>query len=154
VDKYHHKVVRTGARGTIPYGDRFGYQPLREHLVRKLANLGIGAEPRQIVLTHGANDALDMVVRYFVPPGATVLVDEPGYYPLFGKLKLADARIIGVPRLADGPDLEALEALLLAHKPRLFCCSLPNRWRTTRPAPTLQRARRTASFNWRRSTIC
>jgi len=120
LDKYHHKVVRTGLGALFRYGDRFGYQPLREHLVRKLADLGIGAEPRQIVLTHGANDALDMVVRYFVPPGATVLVDEPGYYPLFGKLKLADARIIGVPRLADGPDLEALEALLPAHKPRLF----------------------------------
>jgi DNA-binding transcriptional MocR family regulator len=63
---------------------------------------------------------MDIVIRYFVPPGATVLVDDPGYYPLFGKLKLASARIVGVPRLIDGPDLEALEQLLIVHKPRLF----------------------------------
>jgi DNA-binding transcriptional MocR family regulator len=120
LDKYHHKVVRTGLGALFRYGSRFGYMPLREHLVRKLADFGIGVEPRQIVLTHGANEAMDIVIRYFVPPGATVLVDDPGYYPLFGKLKLASARIVGVPRLADGPDLEALEQLLVTLKPRLF----------------------------------
>ncbi|BDB28344.1 PLP-dependent aminotransferase family protein [Cupriavidus sp. P-10] len=120
LDKYHHKVVRTGLGSLFRYGHRFGYEPLRTHLVRKLADIGVGADPRQIVLTHGANDALDLVIRYFVPAGAPVLVDDPGYYPLFGKLKLANARIIGVPRLADGPDLEALERLLLTERPRLF----------------------------------
>lgn len=120
LDKYHHKVVRTGLGALFRYGSRHGYEPLRLHLVRKLADFGIGAEPRQIVLTHGANEAMDMVIRYFVPPGAAVLVDDPGYYPLFGKLKLAGAHIVGVPRLADGPDLEALEQQLIAHRPRLF----------------------------------
>ncbi|MES2946159.1 MAG: PLP-dependent aminotransferase family protein [Pseudomonadota bacterium] len=120
LDKFHHKVVRTGLGALFRYGSRFGYEPLRHHLVRKLADLGIGAEARQIVLTHGANEAMDIVIRYFVPPGGTVLTDDPGYYPLFGKLKLASARIIGVPRLADGPDLEALEQLLITHRPRLF----------------------------------
>jgi len=120
LDKYHHKVVRTGLGSLFRYGSRFGYAPLRQHLVRKLADVGIHAEPRQIVMTDGANHAMDILVRYFVPPGATVLVDDPGYYPLFGKLKLAGARIVGVPRLADGPDLEALEQLLLTLKPRLF----------------------------------
>lgn len=120
LDKYHHKVVRTGLGTLFRYGSRFGYAPLRDHLVRKLADLGIGADARQIVLTHGANDALDLVIRYFLPAGATVLVDDPGYYPLFGKLKLAGVRIVGVPRLADGPDLDALEQCLIRERPRLF----------------------------------
>jgi DNA-binding transcriptional MocR family regulator len=120
LDKYHQKVVRTGVGSLFRYGSRFGYAPLREHLVRKLSDFGIGVEPRQIVLTHGANDAMDLVIRYFVPPGGTVLVDDPGYYPLFGKLKLAGARVLGVPRLADGPDLDFLEQLLAAERPRLF----------------------------------
>lgn len=120
LDKYQQKVVRTGLGALFRYGSRFGYAPLRDHLVRKLADFGIGAEPRQIVLTHGANEAMDIVIRYFVPPGGKVLVDDPGYYPLFGKLKLASAEVFGVPRLADGPDLEALEQLLITQRPRLF----------------------------------
>ena len=120
LDKFHHKVVRTGLGSLFRYGNRFGYEPLRQHLVRKLADFGIATEPRQIVLTHGANHAMDILIRYFVPPGGVVLVDDPGYYPLFGKLKLAGAVVVGVPRLADGPDLEALEQLLAVHRPRLF----------------------------------
>jgi DNA-binding transcriptional MocR family regulator len=120
LDKFHHKVVRTGLGALFRYGSRFGYEPLRQRLVRRLADFGIGAEPRQIVLTHGANEAMDIVIRYFLPPGGTVLVDDPGYYPLFGKLKLAGARIVGVPRDIDGPNLEALERLLTLHRPRLF----------------------------------
>ena len=120
LDKFHHKVVRTGLGSLFRYGNRFGYEPLRQHLVRKLADFGINTEPRQIVLTHGANHAMDILIRYFVPPGGVVLVDDPGYYPLFGKLKLAGAVVVGVPRLADGPDLEALEQLLAVHRPRLF----------------------------------
>jgi DNA-binding transcriptional MocR family regulator len=120
LDKFHHKVVRTGLGSLFRYGHRFGYEPLRVHLVRKLGDFGIGTEPRQIVLTHGANHAMDILIRYFVPPGAAVLVDDPGYYPLFGKLKLAGARVIGVPREPDGPDVAALEALLQREHPRLF----------------------------------
>lgn len=120
LDKYHHKVVRSGMGTVFRYGNRFGYQPLLEHLVRRLESFGIGAKANQILMTQGANSAMDLVIRYFVPPGATVLVDDPGYYLLFGKLKLADAKIIGVPRLPDGPDLEALEQLIIQHRPRLF----------------------------------
>ena len=120
LDKYHHKVVRSGMGTVFRYGNRFGYQPLREHLVRRLESFGIAAKPNQILMTAGANNAMDLVIRYFVPPGAPVLVDDPGYYLLFGKLKLADAKIIGVPRYADGPNLDELEQLILQHKPRLF----------------------------------
>jgi DNA-binding transcriptional MocR family regulator len=82
---------------------------LRQHLSHKLAQHGIEAATGQIVLTHGANQALDIVIRNFIRPGDRVLVDEPGYYMLYGKLKLSGARIVGIPRLADGPDVEALE---------------------------------------------
>lgn len=120
LDRAHHKVARSGLGTLFRYGDRLGYAPLRQRLVRRLADLGIDAHPSQVVLTHGANEAMDLIVRYFVPPGAVVLLDEPGYYPLIGKLRLAGARAIGVPRLANGPDVAALEQLLKAWRPRLF----------------------------------
>ena len=61
------------------------------------------------------------MIRNLVRPGDRVLVDEPGYYMLYGKLKLSGARIVGIPRLADGPDVDALEReLKLPGKPPLF----------------------------------
>ncbi|MFT4435399.1 PLP-dependent aminotransferase family protein [Caballeronia sp. 15715] len=120
LDQFHQRVVRTGVGSLFRYGSRFGYLPLRQHLQQKLAAYEIEAAPTQIVLTHGANQAMDMVLRYFVRPGDTVLVDDPGYYPLFGKLKLSGANMVGVPREIDGPDIAVLEEHLKTYRPKLF----------------------------------
>jgi DNA-binding transcriptional MocR family regulator len=119
IDRAHHKL-RSGLGSMFRYGDRLGYPPLRRLLAKRLGHLGIQAEADHFLLTHGANEAMDLIVRYFVPPGAVVLTDDPGYYPLLGKLQLAGAHVAGVPRLADGPDLAALEQLLQRWRPRLF----------------------------------
>jgi DNA-binding transcriptional MocR family regulator len=49
-----------------------------------------------------------------------VLVDSPGYYPLFGKLRLAKVTAVPVGRLPAGPDLDDLAAKAAAHDPKLF----------------------------------
>lgn len=120
LDRYHQRVVRTGVASLFRYGSRYGYLPLRQSLQQKLAGYEIEANPSQIVLTHGANQAMDLVIRYFVRPGDTVLVDDPGYYPLFGKLKLSGVNIVGVPREVDGPNIRKLEELLRTYRPKLF----------------------------------
>ncbi len=102
------------------YGTPRGYAPLRDLLRVHLAELEINAQRDNIVLTAGASAALDLVARYFLQPGDTVLVDDPGYYVLFGRLAVVGIRPIGVPRTADGLDLERLDALAAAHQPKLF----------------------------------
>ncbi|WP_163827766.1 aminotransferase class I/II-fold pyridoxal phosphate-dependent enzyme, partial [Proteus vulgaris] len=62
------------------YGSPYGLLPLRQRIAGLLAERSIGAEPTQVLLTQGANDALDMIVRQYVEPGDPVLVDNPGYY--------------------------------------------------------------------------
>lgn len=102
------------------YGSSWGYLPLRERICLSLAERAIGCAPEQILMTQGANHALDLIMRHLVEPGDAVLVDDPGYYPLFGKLRLGKARVVGVRRGPDGPDLDDLEAKVLLHRPRLF----------------------------------
>lgn len=110
---------RADARVTS-YGTPQGYLPLRQQLQIRLAEFGIGAPPEQILLTHGATQALDIVARHLVKPGDTVFVDDPGYFNFFGNLRLIGAKLVGVPRGIEGPDIEALEALLQSHKPKVF----------------------------------
>ncbi|NSL56168.1 aminotransferase-like domain-containing protein [Uliginosibacterium aquaticum] len=102
------------------YGRPQGYLPLRQHLPFKLAELGIAVQPAQIVLTHGATQALDMAVHHFVRRGDAVLVDDPGYFSLFGLLRLHGARLIGVPWTPEGPDAAELERLAAEHKPKVY----------------------------------
>lgn len=102
------------------YGTPWGYQPLRETVVRLLSERSIEVHTGQVLLTQGANHALDLIIRHLLEPGDKVLVDAPGYYPLFGKLKLSKIHMLGVPRLSDGPDLEALHTMMKAHRPKVF----------------------------------
>ena len=102
------------------YGKPYGYLPLREHLCVLLGDIGISVQAPQILLTTAASQALDLLIRLLMRPGDTALVDDPGYYNLFGILRLHGVRIIGVPRKPDGPDIDALERLAAEHQPKIY----------------------------------
>ncbi len=107
----------------LGYGDPAGSLALRDALVQRLADLGVPATAAQIVTTVGATHALDIVSRTLLQPGDAVLVDEPGWAVEYARLTHLGMRLLPVPRgnTADGgPDLAVMEALLQAHKPRLY----------------------------------
>ncbi|MBP5980557.1 MAG: PLP-dependent aminotransferase family protein [Halomonas sp.] len=104
----------------IEYGAPQGYLPLRETIARVLAGRSIHASHEQILLTFGANHAFDLIIRHLIAPGDRVLVETPGYYPLFGKLRLAKAKLIGVSRSHDGLDLDDLERKIIQYRPNVF----------------------------------
>lgn len=136
IRKHLRAIAAEAGRHITEGGSALGYRPLRDQLQRRLADFGIAAGPLQILMTHGVTHGLDLVIRYLVSPGDTVLVEDPGYYNLVGHLKLAGARPVGVPRLADGPDLEALESIAAEHQPKaLFMVSVLNNPTSTTLAP-------------------
>jgi len=104
----------------LNYGNPYGYLPLRQQLQRKLAELEIEAAPEQIVTTVGVTQALDLVARELCRPGDTVFVDDPAWFLMFGSFAALGLKVIGIPRLADGPDVPKLAQLAALHKPRLF----------------------------------
>jgi DNA-binding transcriptional MocR family regulator len=103
--------LRALARLPLPtdgYGSPLGLESLRAHFAMQLRGRGLALGPEQLVLTQGASQALDLVVRTLLGPGDRVAVDEPGYPPLLELLRARGARLIGIPRTAEGPDPEAL----------------------------------------------
>ncbi len=117
-------IARSLGRGAashlFKYGLPKGYLPLRDQLQTGLREIGIEASPEQIVLTNGSSHAFELLIRKFLQPGDTVLVEDPGYYNLFGYLRLCGINLVGVPRRADGPDIAALRAAAARHRPKLF----------------------------------
>jgi DNA-binding transcriptional MocR family regulator len=113
-------LARKNGAYLLEYGHPFGYLPLREHLALMLAGLGITAHPGQILLTQGTSQALELVIRYFLKPGDAALVDDPGYYNMFGNLRLQGVDMLAVPRNRDGPDVAMLEKLAAAHRPKVY----------------------------------
>ena len=119
------RALRQVARGAEPaqlgaYGDPRGTPKLREWLARELAGQGIAASPAQLLLTHGANQALTLAIAALTRPGDCVLVDDPGYCNLLIALQQAGVRVLGVPWTAQGPDTDALARLAAEHRPKAF----------------------------------
>jgi DNA-binding transcriptional MocR family regulator len=113
-------LARKNGAYLLEYGHPFGYLPLREHLALMLAGLGITAHAGQILLTHGTSQALELVIRYLLKPGDAALVDDPGYYNMFGNLRLQGVEMLAVPRNRDGPDVAILEKLAATHRPKAY----------------------------------
>lgn len=104
----------------LNYGMPQGFLPLRQQLQLKLAELEIAAAPEQIVTTAGITQALDLVAREFTRPGDTIFVDDPAWFLMFGSFAALGAKVVGIPRLADGPDIARLAEMAALHKPKLF----------------------------------
>jgi DNA-binding transcriptional MocR family regulator len=113
-------LARKNGAYLLEYGHPFGYLPLREHLALMLGSLGVTAHPGQILLTQGTSQALELVIRYLLKPGDAALVDDPGYYNMFGNLRLQGVEMLAVPRNPDGPDLGVLEKLAVARRPKVY----------------------------------
>jgi DNA-binding transcriptional MocR family regulator len=104
----------------LGYGTPQGFLPLRQQLQLKLAELEIAAAPEQIVLTTGVTQGLDTVARHFLRPGDAIFVDDPAWFLMFGSFAALGAKVVGIPRLGDGPDIARLAELAALHKPKLY----------------------------------
>jgi DNA-binding transcriptional MocR family regulator len=113
-------VGRSAGSALLNYGVPEGYLPLRQQLAQRLAQAEIGAAPEQIVTTHGVTHGIDLVARHFIGPGDTVFVEDPAWFVMFGRFAAFGARVVGVPRGLDGPDVAALANLLTRYQPKLF----------------------------------
>jgi DNA-binding transcriptional MocR family regulator len=120
LDKQWRALLRSGSLSHTGYGLPEGFAPLREHLSFRLGEAGIAAPASQILLTLGATHALDLIARHLLRPGDTVFVDDPGYFTLFGNLRLHGAKLVGIPWNANGPDVAELERLAAEHRPKVY----------------------------------
>ena len=97
-----------------------GYPPLREHIAEYVASLGIRTHPDEILITGGAQQALDLVVQALLSEGDTLVTSNPTY---LGMLDIAHVRRVipvGVPVDEDGMRLDELEAIIQARRPGLI----------------------------------
>jgi hypothetical protein len=78
-DTWRRCMVRALRDPPPAYGDPAGTLELRTALARWVLNArGISVDPMDVVVTSGAQHAIDLVARVLVEPGATVAVEEPG----------------------------------------------------------------------------
>lgn len=107
------------ARDAFQYSISEGYLPLREWIAGYLAGNGIAATPESLLITSGAQQALDFLGRAFIEPNDAVVMASPSYLGAIQVFGTYRPRFISVPMDNEGVALGALEAAF-AEQPKFF----------------------------------
>lgn len=137
---------RHAPRGLLHYGDPAGYRPLREAIALHVAAVrGVRATADQVIVTHGAQQALVLAAQLALDPGDAAWIEEPGY--LGARAALAHAGAVLVPQRVDGQGLDVERAVARAPRARLAYVTPSHQYPL---GGTLPAARRYALLAWAR----
>lgn len=102
-------ALRIMARGNSSYRNAAGEEELRLAISRYLAvSRGLHCPWQAVMVTQGAQQALDLLARTVINPGDQVAMEEPGYPPARACFLAAGARVVAVPVDDDGLCVDAL----------------------------------------------
>ncbi|EIJ78127.1 transcriptional regulator [Bacillus methanolicus PB1] len=109
------------------------------HYFRKRHQLYVNAN--ELIITSGAQQAINLISQAFVKPRDTVLMERPTYSAAIDIFRHQGATIIPVDILPYGYDLEQVEKNMKQYKPRLFYLNPTFHNPTGYTVPTEQRKR-------------
>lgn len=101
-----------------------GLPELRELLAERARAADPGATADDFLVTAGAQQALDLVLRTICAPGDAVVVTSPSYHQMSGLMKVHGLTTIAVPWREDGLDLAAFAQAVARSDVRL-CYLMP-----------------------------
>ncbi|WP_308211789.1 MocR-like pyridoxine biosynthesis transcription factor PdxR [Actinoallomurus soli] len=103
--------LRASALRVSGYGDPGGHPALRAAVARHVGvSRSVRADTDDVLITQGAQQALDLLARVLIAPGDHIAVEEPGYPPARRLFTALGARVTGVPVDEEGLDVTALPA--------------------------------------------
>lgn len=115
----YEAVLTNDAATALQYSPARGLPVMREAAARRLIGDGIDADPSEILVTSGGQQAIALVTSAMTNPGDVILVEEPTYMAALYSIAASGARAVGVPSDDEGIDPVALAAAIKAHRPKL-----------------------------------
>ncbi len=118
-DALNQVIDRDGA-AALSYEAAEGYLPLRSAVRDYVRAIGIQCRLGDVLITGGAQQAIDLVLQSLLSPGDTLVTADPTY---LGVIDIAQARrvhIHGIPIDQDGIRIDALDAIIGDLRPRLI----------------------------------
>lgn len=104
------RVTRFQSQRAFSYMYSPGYEPLRRQIAIRMRDSGVVVDPGEVVITHGAVDALQMALRVLTRPGDLIAAESPTYYGLLQMADLLGLKVIEIPSdPALGISVEALQ---------------------------------------------
>jgi DNA-binding transcriptional MocR family regulator len=120
-----NKILLESGHQVLDYGNTLGHLPLRDFIARRQQMHGINTKTEEVIITNGAQNAIDLLMKLFAKPGARVFVESPTYGMIIPTLHYYQCEIVSIPMREDGVDLKIIEQELKKGKP-IFFYTMPN----------------------------
>jgi 2-aminoadipate transaminase len=106
------RVLAEHGTTALQYGPTEGFRPLRQFICERMQRYGIDADPANVVITSGAQQALDLIGKLLINPGDRVLVEEPTYLGALQAWNAYQSEYVSVPSDDNGLCTDLLESAL------------------------------------------
>ena len=87
------RVFAEDGPGALQYGPTDGFAPLKHVICSIMEEEGLRAYPEEVIITHGSQQALEMLSKIFINPGDTIIVEAPSYVGRAEQLHELPARV-------------------------------------------------------------
>ena len=119
-------VIAERAEVALQYGGSQGSPVLREQLTMLMGEEGTVADPEDLLVTTGAQQALDLVGKVLIDPGDEIVVEAPAYVGALTAFGAYEPRFVPVELDDDGMIVERLEEALVQGVRPKFVYTVPN----------------------------
>jgi len=104
------KVVRLFEKRCFDTDELLGNQELRRQIAKRMVELNCAVNPDDIVITHGARDAVRLALLAVCKPGDVIAIESPTFYGLLQVIESCGMEALEIPtHPREGVSLEALQ---------------------------------------------
>ena len=140
-------VLEEEGTKALQYSPTEGYPPLREWIAARMnTHLGTSYTPDEVLVTHGAQQALDLSGMVFLDPDDIVVCESPTYLAAISAFKAYECRFAEVATDEEGMDPEDLERILSRNSPVKLIYTVPDFQNPTGRTLALGRRKRIAAL--------
>ncbi len=123
----------------LQYSVTEGYMPLRKWLEKDLRAKGMFAEDDMVIVTAGAQQAIETTAKILCNEGDVILCEDPSFIGSLNAFRSYGVKLVGLPTDSDGILPEHLENALKSNPTAKFLYTIPNFQNPTGNTTSLER---------------
>lgn len=148
------EVLDSDGKNALQYDTTDGILPLRTWIAERMnSRQQTRYRPGSVLVSSGAQQAIDLAARVFLNQGDCVFVENPTYVTALNVFRTYGAEVVGVETDEDGMRMDALEACYAKHPRVKLMYVIPDFQNPSTQSWSVQRRREVTEFACRHRIV-
>lgn len=126
MQRVSEKVILNTGREALQYSTTEGFNPLRQHIAKRMEKMEIKTTFENILITSGSQQGLDFSGKIFLDPGDVVICESPSYLGAINAFKSYQCDFREVETDAHGMKMDVLEETIQNNPNAKFIYVIPD----------------------------